>query len=601
MGPTPTSAGLDSEIFDRTDFPYSETFVREAIQNSLDARLDPSRPVRVDFTFHDTDCSALRSLLDDVFSFRKTCKFSIPRNWSQDKISWLVVQDFHATGLSGDIHQRSSDFWNYWLNFGQSNKDESRRGGRGIGRVTFLIASRIQTVIGYTRRSAGKDTQICGMTILNPTAQGSKYRSTHAYLARKEYDSIYELHTGTQFHEDVINGFKFADYEITSDTGFALAIPYPHEELNPESILAAAIENFAPTIIDGTLKLCVDRIELDSDSIEHVANHVKTKIREPSIADDPQRYISLIRTGLTDQAPTYEFQLSESDKTIDHPRYQEVATEIVQHLESHESCRFEVSVPLTQNSQASRASLKAVVAKTPDGVPSFDRFFRDGMCLPKVRSQSPRDFDLLLFGVDDLLGRYLNLCEGKAHLDLSRSKAITEKLRSHRFCQPLYRVRDLIKSLPQSLRRLFDGDLTQPDASVFENLFSVSTSEQKSKSPTSGQPRMPDITNKPKPFKISVYRTGLRVAANTTHEQWPVDLFASVAYADGNRRPNWNEADFELKSLQINHKGCENCTVSKNSVEAHRCNSDFKLEIIGFDSNRELIVNWRTAPHAVDS
>ena len=152
MGPTPTSAGLDSEIFDRTDFPYSETFVREAIQNSLDARLDPSRPVRIHFTFHKSDTSALHNLLDDVFEFRSKCNFSIPEDWNQDRISWLVVQDFHATGLSGDIHQRSSDFWNYWLNFGQSNKDESRRGGRGIGRVTFLIASKIQAVIGYRVR-----------------------------------------------------------------------------------------------------------------------------------------------------------------------------------------------------------------------------------------------------------------------------------------------------------------------------------------------------------------------------------------------------------------------------------------------------------------
>ena len=61
---------------------------------------------------------------------------------------------------------RTSDFWNYWLNFGISNKDGSGRGGRGIGRVTFLIASRLQSVIGYTRRSTDGTSAICGMSVL---------------------------------------------------------------------------------------------------------------------------------------------------------------------------------------------------------------------------------------------------------------------------------------------------------------------------------------------------------------------------------------------------------------------------------------------------
>ena len=45
VGATPINQGLDSEMFDRSDFPYYETFVREAIQNSLDARLDPTKSV----------------------------------------------------------------------------------------------------------------------------------------------------------------------------------------------------------------------------------------------------------------------------------------------------------------------------------------------------------------------------------------------------------------------------------------------------------------------------------------------------------------------------------------------------------------------------
>ena len=566
VGPTPISEGLDSEIFDRTDFPYSETFVREAIQNSLDARIESSSYVQVDFHFHSSESTSLRSLLHDVISYRKKCSLHIPEDWDENQVSWLVVQDFHATGLSGDLNRRTSDFWNYWLNFGQSNKDDSSRGGRGIGRVTFLIASRIQTVVGYTRRSIDKKTPICGMTVLRPLEDQSYFRSTHAYLARAERQSIYHLHTGSRFYNTVTSGFKFDDYEAVSDTGLALAIPYPHEELTTESILAAAIENFAPTIIDGTLKLNVDGKTLDRDSISEIATQVSSNIREKSIASDPQRYLSLISKGLAQRDPDYEIHLSESDKNIDHPRHRPTVARISRHFQERNSCVIDLSLPLRQDRSITQTRLRIIGATAPEGVTPLDRFFRDGMCLPKVRSQDPRDFDLLLFSGDDLLAKYLNLCEGRAHLDLSRSKSITEKLRSKRFHPPVYRIRDLIKSLPRSLRHLFYGDISEPDARVFENLFSISNPSLDPQRPDNGQP-MPPIpapVSNPKAFKISLIKGGLRIVAEKAFEEWPVDLHAVLAYADGSRRPNWNPADFQLERLSVIHDGCAEFSAYSN-------------------------------------
>ena len=596
MGPTPISEGLDSEIFDRTDFPYSETFVREAIQNSLDARIESSSHVRIDFRFHATECNSQRSLLRDVISYRKKCGLPIPEDWHSNQISWLVVQDFQATGLSGDLNRRTSDFWNYWLNFGQSNKDGSGRGGRGIGRVTFLIASQIQTVIGYTRRIIDKKTPICGMTVLRPIEDQSDFRSTHAYLAASEHQSIYRLHAGNNFYQTVTNGFNFDDYEAVSDTGLALAIPYPHQELKPESILAAAIENFAPTIMDGSLKLNVDGTQLDKDSISRIATKVSSNIREQSIKSDPQRYLSLINKGLSQSNPDYEIHLSDSAPNIDHRRHRPTVAKISQHFQERNSCVIDVSLPLRQNGDCTQTRLRAVAATAPEGVTPLDRFFRDGMCLPKVRSQDPRDFDLLFFAGDDLLAKYLNLCEGRAHLDLSRSKAITEKLRSNNFDRPFYKTRELIKSMPRDLRQSFYGDVSQPDARVFENFFSVSNPRPNRREPDSGQPMPPNpapISNL-KPFRISPLKKGLRVVAEKSFEQWPVDLYAVLAYADGSRRPNWNHADFQLEQLAVGHEGCEQFSVQANAVKARQCDRSFKLEITGFDSNRELIVSWRT-------
>jgi len=112
VGATPINQGLDSEMFDRSDFPYYETFVREAIQNSLDARLDPSKPVCVNFTFHSDGIGPRRAFLEQVIAHRKRAGLDIPPEWDNGNVRWLLVEDFNSKGLTGDLASRTSDFWN---------------------------------------------------------------------------------------------------------------------------------------------------------------------------------------------------------------------------------------------------------------------------------------------------------------------------------------------------------------------------------------------------------------------------------------------------------------------------------------------------------
>jgi hypothetical protein len=143
QGATPISEGLDSEMFDRDDYPYSETFVREAIQNTLDARLDTSKPVVISFRFHRAALGERYNFLRGALEHRISAGLPIPSEWTTTKtVEWLTIEDFNARGLAGDLADRMSDFCNYWLNFNVSNKDGSGRGGRGIGRVTFLTQIR---------------------------------------------------------------------------------------------------------------------------------------------------------------------------------------------------------------------------------------------------------------------------------------------------------------------------------------------------------------------------------------------------------------------------------------------------------------------------
>ncbi len=597
VGATPIHQGLDSEMFDRTDYPYSETFVREAIQNSLDARLDQSKPVIVNFTFHSDGIGPRRPFLEQVMDHRKKAGLEIPREWTQGNVRWLVVEDFNSKGLGGRLNSRVSDFWNYWLNFGLSNKDGSGRGGRGIGRVTFLIASRLQSVIGYTRRAPDGTSAICGMAVLRAQEDGHDLKSTHAYLAESEAGNIYKLHDPTEFQNCTRSAFAFSGYEGEYRSGLGLAILYPHAELDPDGILAAAIENFAPAIMNGGLVLNVDGRRLDGSTIDVVALEVAEYLNDEAIRGNVSRYLNLIRLAQKDDSPhTLKLpnaQKSDFDALRDAPDIKALQKKVT----GEQDVVLEVVFPLARNGISKSVSLRAAVGPTTSGKKPIDRLFREGMGLPDVRAKSPGELDLVMLVDEGNLAVYLNFCEGKAHLDLLESKDVRQKLEEQGFDGP--RARRLLKNLPAELRLLLTPDVTTPDSHVFDTYFAKPSDKPGKRK----EPSKPDTPTEPLPpprpplFRVQTLEDGLLIKANPNYEDWPANVTVTLAYADGTRRPSWSPFDFTFESLTINNAGCD-LTTENNKVRALGCGPNTEIVITGFDTNRELdttIRPWKNA------
>jgi hypothetical protein len=602
VGATPISEGLDSEMFDRTDYPYSDTFVREAIQNSLDARLGTSKAVTISFRFHEGIVGQRQAFLEDVISFRNRAGLSVPDAWKQHKVSWITIEDFNAKGLGGSLTDRMSDFWNYWLNFGVSNKDGSGRGGRGIGRVTFLIASQIRTVLGLTRRHSDSKIVASGMSILKALPDGSRLHSTHAYLAKAENASIYDLYDAPEFSSALRTAFEFEGYSDTkSETGLGLAIPYPHEELQPEGVLASAIEHFAPAILTGTLVVRVNNTTLDAGTIESVAHSVATSIRTDAIRSDVGRYINLIRAGLGD--PKHSLTVEDFKNGLAQLKETPLVKTLQTSATQNEIIALQVNMPLERHGKKASVSLRAVICRTPGGQLPIDRLFREGMSLPDVKAKNPGEFDLIVLVDDSALATYLNFCEGKAHLDLLESKEIKSKLEEKGYSDG-YRIRRFVKRLPVDLRNLLTPDITDPDSSVFDDFFAVDDDKPGNR-PGIGRgvidpppPPPPPPTPKPPVLLIETLSDGFRAIANPSYTAWPVNISISMAYADGSRNPDWSEYDFSPSDLEYSGSGCD-LSLNRNSLKALGCGPNTRIQVTGFDAQRELdtkIRIWKDAP-----
>ncbi|MFA5964556.1 MAG: hypothetical protein WC804_11120 [Sphingomonas sp.] len=604
VGGTPINQGLDSEMFDRVDYPYSETFVREAIQNSLDARLDPEQPVVLRFAFHEGKLGKRGKFLREAMEHREAANLPLPPDWSNDKIKWITVEDSNTKGLLGNLDDRKGDFWGYWLNFGISNKTGTGRGGRGIGRVTFLIASRMHAVIGLTRRFDDRALAGCGMCVLKADDYDGEFRSTHAYLAARERNSIYELHDTNDFHAQLEEAFQLESYtQDASRTGLSLVIPYPHDELDEDRILAAAIDHFAPAILNGSLVVEAGVDRLDREWIRKVAPGVANRITAKAVSGGVDRYLNMIADGLSGtpfkiELPSAKAKLSDHRDTI-------TAVDLRSDLLDGKRVKFRLTFPMSKSGVVNNVGLTVVAAVTPHGKFPLDRLFREGMSLPEVRTARPGDLDLIVLVEDEPLAQYLNFCEGKAHLDLLASKEVSEKLEKAGFDG--LTVRRLVKTLPDTLREFLTEESTEPDTSVWDNYFSIPDPENNKKKVPKPQkddpnPPPPPPTPPPPPANVSAVivdtlADGFRLRPNNEYKKFPALVDIVMAYADGSAKPTWSQFDFRPKDLTTK---IENCLVefSDNRIRIRDWSDNSVVEVTGFDARRELDTRIRTESHA---
>lgn len=283
-----------------------QRFVRESIQNSLDAM--HSGPVRVRFSF-----SGEKGMLDERrsapyleglrphLSAALTEASATDRAEEADEITkllntpmkYLVVEDFGTTGLRGDVlanrpMEENNDFWGFFRSSGISPKGDDAGGSWGLGKWVFADASRINSVLGFTRR-IGEDATLCmGQAILKiHESKGNKYPADGSFSLYTEDSSALPMPASTANDDAEQAAFvrgAVADFQLKrrDDHGLSVVIPYPREELTKSSddLIRAVISQYFYPIVKGRLEVefawpneAFRRI--DADSIESDVKRLK--------------------------------------------------------------------------------------------------------------------------------------------------------------------------------------------------------------------------------------------------------------------------------------------------------------------------------------
>lgn len=217
--------------------PTLDIFIREAVQNSFDARDSKKPNVKIKINCGSFDREALSNEFESISNNLK--------NVNSSYSEYISFSDYNTTGLTGpsiieEIPNNSQD-WGKFLslvrNVGRSYKEKDSGGSFGYGKTIYYRVG-IGLVIFYSRFNDGgkykerlmaclvEDEQLS--TGVLKGIQKNNY-SGIAWWGKKENDKLYPL-TNSEEIEKILKCFKISPYK-NDETGTAVIIPFVNSNI----------------------------------------------------------------------------------------------------------------------------------------------------------------------------------------------------------------------------------------------------------------------------------------------------------------------------------------------------------------------------------
>ena len=315
-----TQEGFNVAALDMFKSERLQALVREMIQNSLDARLDPAKPVEVRFTLRHEQALdnagfiELRKYLEaaqaveqhvDAKAFYANALAQI----DDGKIAMLGVHDYNTMGLTGATYNPASAPKNgKWLALvkgaGMTFKDSaSALGSFGHGSRAPFAMSELRTLFYFTRikTETGVETRFQGKSILQSVP-----------LLEITGEDDWSVATGYFGHRErclpllneevpswAVSGRPEPDGPGLS-VGTSIFIPEPFEVDEPERLWAqvklAVVANFYYAVVKGTLVVHLGDEVIDSACVAQAFDDIDILFKDLDPTDKVAERFESART-----------------------------------------------------------------------------------------------------------------------------------------------------------------------------------------------------------------------------------------------------------------------------------------------------------------
>jgi len=248
---------------------FDRYLARELIQNSLDARLDPNKPVHVKFELLDLETAKIPDFTTLTATFARCAEYwqhsEKARKFFEQaetlarrpKIKALRVCDFNTTGVVGGDSERSKNWYNLVRCAGSSSKGAGEGGSFGIGKNAPFAASLLRTVLYSTFNTDGEHIFQGVSTLTSHFLPGGAIAQPTGFLGGDRGESV---RSRSEIPKPFVRDERGLD---VTTLGFRI----PSDGRWQEGLVYSVLEHFWPAIDFGDLQVTVGTEKIDRNNL----------------------------------------------------------------------------------------------------------------------------------------------------------------------------------------------------------------------------------------------------------------------------------------------------------------------------------------------
>lgn len=579
---------------DAIDKP-AQALIREAIQNSLDARPDKDKPLKVRVFLGKIEKPSLaKNWFEGAWEHYDADHKLEGKPSQEDEIRYLVFEDFGTTGLQGDVQQNrdienvKNPFFYFFRAEGRSGKGDSDGGRWGVGKHVFADVSRIKTFWGLTVRKNDNQKLLMGCAVLRSRIVGDDFYSPDGYFG------IGDGFTLPISDKSVIDQFSL-DFNIyrKNEAGLSVVVPYIDEDITFESIQNAVTEEYFYPILKGDLEVVIEtndkNVQITRDTFyevdgESLPVHDLVRKSLDSLNDE-----LVILNSCDPQRPFWSKELIPVDKLLSmREKYQ-----------NGEILAIRASLTVRPKSGKEEPSFFMIYLKQDKDDTGRPTFIRSGLIVSRVKSPHTRGVKSLVVIEDVPLAKLLGDSENPAHNEWQKRNIKDKYLYGSSYIE-------FVANIVSNLNNALSVEENSIDESLLSDVFSLPiTNEDQPKRTTDNKNNKPGTVIKPPPppipvrekkFVLSQIKGGFAIVSSKEKIKLPMRVEVRVAYdvRRGSALGRYNISDFRLDQAPIKikkpSKGWKLIKVKENMILMDVLKDDFELIVTGFDENRDLYI-----------
>lgn len=615
-----------------------EALIREAIQNSLDARPDRSNGKAQLRIYVSGPSKALSSVTHQKWFGSAWSHYLAPKNGlrpgkaSRDKkCGFLVFEDFGTTGLVGDWEQTEviegakNAFFYFFRAEGATEKSADQLGRWGIGKQVFPRSSHAQTLFGYSVTEAHPKGFLMGSCILKYHEIDRKVFRPDGYFSNPIIldggDSISGPITDAALLADFRSDFNLSRKD--GQSGLSVVVPWLDEGedgssgFNQDSLLIAIFDGYYLPIMERKLEITLEDddgvIRIKADNLHKILSDLTARLK----ADDRRlkplnRTRSLVRLALSMMESTPVIYLLPDCDAVkaawaDGMLSEELGKSIRTSLAEGRLVQVKAYLTVRNKDKPDARDEFSCYMLKDEAFNDRPCHIREDLIISNVTSSRANGFATIVRVDNGALANLLGDSENPAHTEW---QATSQNFKDKYFYGGM--VIKFVSDFATELLRRVHSSTNQIDKDILRSYFNDPGPETPDvEKPPRKEPKEPDDQLGPippitpdlpdLPSKAEVRIIPLTDGFTVSATGWPLDsgdnveILAAYETAKGDCFSRYQEYDFDFKGKDLKREieGANIVSAEGNRIVVAITAPIFQVTVKGFDVNRDLVVRSR--------